>query len=111
MIYVGIDDTDMPGTPGTNQFCRALVKRLATDFDCRLIVRHQLLFDRRIPYTSKNSCASLQLLPNDRVAAEGSDVHTLDTLKDEIRAFMVGRYLPGSDPGFCVASRLRSVLG
>ena len=102
MIYVGIDDTDMPGTPGTNHFCRALVNRLSSDFHCRLIVRHQLLFDQRIPYTSKNSSASIQLMPHDQSEAKGSHRDLLDTLKGQIRAFIQERYLPGSDPGFCV---------
>ena len=54
MIYVGIDDTDTVDTPGTNQLAKALVMRLARDYECVSIVRHQLLFDPRIPYTSKN---------------------------------------------------------
>jgi hypothetical protein len=48
MIYVGIDDTDTVDTPGTNQLARALVARVAEDYQCVLIARHQLLLDPRI---------------------------------------------------------------
>lgn len=101
MIYIGIDDTDMPGTPGTNQFCRALVKRLSNNFNCRLIVRHQLLFDDRIPYTSKNSSASMQLVPSD--PSRHAAAEYLAMLKMQLRTFIKERFLPGSDPGFCMA--------
>ena len=106
MIYVGIDDTDMPGTPGTNQFCRALVERISR-FRCRLIVRHQLLVDRRVPYTSKNSCASLQLVPSDGVRV---DDQTLDALQVVIRRFLGERFVSGSDPAFCVTTHVPRVV-
>ncbi len=95
MIYVGVDDTDMLGTPGTNKFARALAVRLADRYRCSLIVRHQLLLDPRVPYTSKNSSASLTLEPQNGAGVE--------PLKDELRAFVRERFIEGSDPGFCVA--------
>jgi hypothetical protein len=95
VIYVGIDDTDMPGTPGTNQFAKALAVRLADRYGCSLIVRHQLLFDSRVPYTSKNSSASMLLKPK---TGEG-----VEPLIDELRAFVREWFIEGSDPGFCVA--------
>ena len=94
MIYVGIDDTDMPGTPGTNQNARALATHLSDRYRCALIVRHQLLQDRRVPCTTKNSAASLLLEP-----LNGSSV---ESLVDTLRSFMKRRLLAGSDPGFCV---------
>ena len=54
MIFVGIDDTDTLDTPGTNQLARALACRLSERCDLVRITRHQLLFDPRVPYTSKN---------------------------------------------------------
>jgi hypothetical protein len=39
VIDVGMDDTDMPGTPGTNQFARALAIRLVDRYRCAVIVR------------------------------------------------------------------------
>ena len=102
MIYVGIDDTDMPGTPGTNQHAKALVEQLADRFSCRLIVRHQLLLDPRVPYTSKNSAASLTLEPRN-----GS---TVGPLVDSLRTFLRDRLIEGSDPGFCVATSVAPAL-
>src|SRR5437870_2586916 len=58
LIYVGIDDTDTLDTPGTNQLARALAAQIASTHECLLIVRHQLLDDPRVPYTSKNGSAS-----------------------------------------------------
>ena len=63
VIYVGIDDTDVVGSPGTNQLARLLVAAVAGDCRCRRIVRHQLLDDPRVPYTSKNGSASITLEP------------------------------------------------
>ena len=59
VIYIGIDDTDMPETPGTNQLCLEIIARLAADYHAEAIVRHQLLDDPRIPYTSRNGSASI----------------------------------------------------
>ena len=94
MIYLGIDDTDMPGTPGTNHYARALATHLSDRYRCALIVRHQLLQDPRVPCTSKNSSASMLLEPRN-----GS---TMESLVDTLRSFMKRRLLTGSDPGFCV---------
>jgi hypothetical protein len=96
MIYVGIDDTDTLDTPGTNQLARALVRRLAPTHDCLLIVRHQLLFDPRVPYTSKNGSASILLKPRGATDIEG--------LIQFLRAEMLARFNPGSDPGLCVTA-------
>lgn len=94
MIYVGIDDTDMPGTPGTNQLARSLAARWAGRFDNKLIVRHQLLHDPRVPFTSKNSAAAFLLDANGH--------HTLDPLIADLRAAIGDWFVEGSDPGFCV---------
>src|SRR6476660_8707762 len=59
MIYVGIDDTDTLDDPGTNQLARHLVRELAGQFRGRMILRHQLLEDPRVPCTKKNGCASI----------------------------------------------------
>jgi tRNA(Ile2) C34 agmatinyltransferase TiaS len=94
MIFVGIDDTDTPDTPGTNQLARALVARLSPRYRLVRITRHQLLFDPRVPYTSKNGSASILLEPQapwDRV----------DLLR-ELCTEMCARFNPGSDPGLCL---------
>ncbi len=96
MIYVGIDDTDTPDSPGTNQLARALAALVAGRYACALIVRHQLLQDPRVPMTSKNSAASIHLQPEN-----GSEVGPLiDGLREAVRR----RFVEGSDPGLCVAA-------
>ena len=102
MIYVGIDDTDMPDTPGTNQLARALAAHLADQYECALIVRHQLCKDPRVPCTSKNSTASMLLTPR-----SGG---TLDSLIDQLRAFVCERSVDGSDPGLCVAAAVPGAI-
>jgi hypothetical protein len=103
MIYVGIDDTDTLDTPGTNQLARLLAAHLADRFRCQLIVRHQLFFDPRIPYTSHNGSASLLLEP----LAPAKDT-SLPELIDELRHGMQEAYVDGSDPGLCVARHVPS---
>jgi hypothetical protein len=97
MIYVGIDDTDTADTRGTNQLAKFIVRSLAPDYRCVWIVRHQLLFDRRIPYTSKNGSASIVLEGPD-------DSNNLQPLADRIEAIMRGDFIEGSDPGLCFAT-------
>ena len=98
MIYVGIDDTDTKDSPGTNKLARALVGELRPDYETVVAVRHQLLFDRRIPYTRKNSSASILL----RTRAGGS----VEDLAARIRGLMRERFVEGSDPGLCVTERV-----
>ena len=58
-IFIGIDDTDIVGSPGTNQLARAIVRDLIDKADLQRITRHQLLDDPRVPYTSQNGSASI----------------------------------------------------
>ena len=98
MIYVGIDDTDVKDSPGTNQLARWLIERLRPDYRSLLAVRHQLLFDPRIPYTSKNSSASLLWEPS----PGGSPLD----LAARIRELMRQWFVAGSDPGLCATDRV-----
>lgn len=100
MIHVGIDDTDTIDTPGTNQLGRAIATQLASRFRLQHLVRHQLFFDPRIPYTSKNGSASLVFEP--------LGVYQLPRLIDELRHAMQEWYVEGSDPGLCVAEAVPS---
>ena len=103
MIYVGIDDTDMPNTPGTNQLAKALAAELAAEWPCRLIVRHQLLQDARVPFTSKNSSAALLL--------EDRKDTSLDELIASLRDVVRERAVDGSDAGLCVARYVPQAIG
>lgn len=98
MIYVGIDDTDTAASRGTNQLARSLVERVAVQYRCVHIVRHQLLDDPRVPYTSKNGSASIVFLP-----MEG---HSSDALIAELRAGIQASFVEGSDPGLCATEHV-----
>ncbi|MBI1903188.1 MAG: ABC transporter substrate-binding protein [Planctomycetia bacterium] len=115
MIYLGIDDTDMVGSPGTNQLALAIAARLAGAYECRFIVRHQLLVDPRVPCTSKNGSASILLQP---VSAAGPPLRavaetrawkgrpTTGELLATVRDVMHERFVAGSDPGLCLAEEV-----
>jgi hypothetical protein len=96
VIYVGIDDTDILGSPGTNQLARAIVKALGMAGRQSIICRHQLFFDPRVPYTSQNGSASIQLPFGDEM--------TRPALLDVVREVMRAWYIDGSDPGLAVAA-------
>jgi hypothetical protein len=93
-MIIGLDDTDIPGTPGTNQLARRVADALPGGFTFDVVLRHQLLFDERIPYTSKNGSASIGVLGG----ASSSPGELLDFLRERVRAFAPA----GSDPGLCV---------
>lgn len=61
-------------------------------------MRHQLLFDERIPFTSHNGSACLWLESRDGVATSDD----LTSLFDELRAGMLSDFIPDSDPGLCL---------
>jgi hypothetical protein len=96
MIFIGIDDTDILGSPGTNQLARLILKHLGDRAEGAIICRHQLFFDPRVPYTSKNGSASIQL-PGIRPAE-------IPTVTDTAREVMRGWYIDGSDPGLCISA-------
>jgi hypothetical protein len=98
VIYVGIDDTDIVGSPGTNQLARVIVERLGGVAAGAIVCRHQLFFDPRVPYTSGNGSASIQL-------PHGGDVPR-DELIARVRDMMRDWYVEGSDPGLAVAGRV-----
>jgi hypothetical protein len=95
MIYVGIDDTDTLDDPGTNQLARHLVRQLSDVVSGRMITRHQLLEDPRVPCTRKNGCAAIEFEP--LAAVSRGD------LAARIRAIMLAWCPTGSDPGLCIA--------
>ncbi len=104
VIYIGIDNTDAPDSPGTNQLARHLAAALPPGFAFRMALRHQLLFDPRIPCTSENGSASFfAAAERGRRATE-----VIPALQREMRA----QYVSGSDPGLCVAEHVhREVMG
>ena len=98
MIHIGIDDTDVEGSRGTNQLARAIVSALVSEYRCLRIVRHQLLDDPRVPCTTRNGSASIALEPLGTL--------NLDHLVERCRKLMLADFIDGSDPGLCVASEI-----
>jgi hypothetical protein len=96
VIYIGIDDTDIIGSPGTNQLARAIVRRLGPNAKGAIVCRHQLFLDPRVPYTSQNGSASIQLPGADAMP----QAQLIAAVRDEMHAFFV----EGSDPGLAVAT-------
>ena len=74
--------------------------RVADRYRCHSIVRHQLLDDPRVPYTSKNGSASI------RLDLRHGETANLEELIAALRARMLEWYIPGSDPGLCVTTRV-----
>jgi hypothetical protein len=95
MIFIGIDDTDNLESRGTGHVAREVASNLAADFAVLGVLRHQLLVDPRIRYTSHNSSKSVVL--------DGDDTVDLAALCARVRQMMLADFQPGSDPGLCVA--------
>ena len=99
IVYVAIDDTDVPDSRGTGYLARGLAATLVEDgaSEALGITRHQLLVDARIPYTSHNSSACIALrtarAPEALAVVAGTALAT--------------RSAPGSDPGLCVLAAER----
>lgn len=102
MIRIGIDDTDILGSPGTNQLARQIARDLADRTDLVRITRHQLLDDPRVPYTSQNGSASILLTPLQPLA--------LEEVIACCRARMADWFVEGSDPGLCVTDHVPGEL-
>jgi len=92
-IVVGIDDTDMPGTPGTGRLARLLSDALTGASAGRVcgVTRHQLFEGPGVPKTSHNSAAAI-------VLAE-ADLEVAGSVGEE---FLLRHHAEGSDPGIAV---------
>tara|TARA_R110002072_G_scaffold145460_1_gene291926 strand:+ start:68611 stop:69372 length:762 start_codon:yes stop_codon:yes gene_type:complete len=114
VILIGIDDTDVAGSRGTNQLARHIVRSVAADWQCLWIVRHQLLDDPRVPCTTKNGSASIALERRSTSDSSGPDTQTesgkditptqINALLASCRDLMRTEFIDGSDPGLCLLS-------
>lgn len=96
MLFIGIDDTDNLESRGTGHLAREIALQLPPEYGLVGVVRHQLLFDARVPYTRHNSCKAIILDANGAVEPVA--------LLERVGAMMLADFQPGSDPGVCVAS-------
>ncbi len=94
MLYIGLDDTDIPGTRGTGHLARDVAALLEADYPVRGVSRHQLLKDDRIPFTANNSSNVVML---DAPAVARHNVFA------RVAEFVLPQCPEGSDPGLCVA--------
>jgi hypothetical protein len=78
------------------------VGRVASEFRPLFILRHQLLYDPRVPYTSKNGSASILL--------ERRFNMSLVDLIACLRQGMYARFEEGSDPGLCVTEHVPAAI-
>jgi hypothetical protein len=97
IYYMGVDDTDIVGSPGTNRIVKAFLAKLPESVRCERIIRHQLFFDPRVPYTSQNGSASLKFSLDEPTTV------SLRDLTDLMREHLREHFVEGSDPGLCAA--------
>lgn len=93
-ILIGIDDTDNKDTRGTGFKSRQLGKLIEDNNlgTVQGITRHQLFFDPRIPYTSHNSSACLDVISDNLV-----------DLTELSRDFLLRESADGSDAGLAIS--------
>jgi len=93
LILIGLDDTDNADSRGTGHLARMLLAECSRrGLEPVGVTRHQLLLDRRIPYTSHNSSACVAVRAEQ---GDGAGEFAFD--------FVAGRAAEGSDPGVCLA--------
>jgi hypothetical protein len=92
-LLIGIDDTDNLESRGTGFRAREMGRLLTEGGLGKLtgITRHQLLFDRRIPYTSHNSSACLDV--------ESTKIKELQIFCAD---YLLRESAEGSDAGLCI---------
>ncbi len=95
MIYIGLDDTDNLESRGTGRLAREIAGELSNDYPVLGVTRHQLLVDPRVPYTSHNSSAAILI--------DAPGMLPLEDVFERVRDLMQADFIPGSDPGLCVA--------
>lgn len=90
---IGVDDTDVVGSPGTGRLARRLAERVElAGFGRPLgVTRHQLFEGSGVPKTSRNSAAAIALAGADPV---GSGRFAVE--------FLLQEHAPGSDPGLAL---------
>ena len=103
-IYLGFDDTDVfDAEIGTGRLVRMFEDKLPAGVRLWGVVRHQLLVDPRIPYTSHNSPAC--------AVVETQDLRVQSHLIQLAAHHIAELASPGSDPGLCVASANADLTG
>jgi hypothetical protein len=96
-IYFGFDDTDtVDSDRGTGKLARWFENEIPKPCRSWGVVRQQLLLDPSIPYTTHNSSACAII--------ETPEMSLMDELISRAVNHIERHFIPGSDPGLCVAS-------
>ncbi|MFC2097982.1 hypothetical protein ACFLSI_06580 [Bacteroidota bacterium] len=97
-FLIGIDDTDNKDSRGTGFRSRDLGNYLEAARLGRIlgVSRHQLLVDDRIPYTSKNSSACIEI--------ESSQLEAIISFS---RVYLLKESAIGADVGLCIINKDR----
>jgi tRNA(Ile2) C34 agmatinyltransferase TiaS len=103
VIYIGMDDTDTAQSRGTGALARNVAAGLSADYAVLGVIRQQLLRDPRVPCTKNNSSKGILL---EALSPEEGDGPDLATLASQVRELMLSDFIPGSDPGLCVANEV-----
>jgi len=93
VIFIGLDDTDTLETRGTGNLARRIAAELCREVPVLGVTRHQLLKDPRVPYTKNNSSAAIHI----------QSTQPLEMIAGWVQEIMLADFIPGSDPGLCVA--------
>ncbi len=91
---IGVDDTDNLQSRGTGYRTRCMGSEVQRFAHLECIVRHQLLVDPQIPYTSHNSSVCMVV---------DMDEARFEELVDFCRSYLCSESAPGSDAGLCIA--------
>jgi hypothetical protein len=97
VLYLAIDDTDMPDSIGTGRLAREIAEEITTRYPVLAVTRHQFCVHPDIPYTSHNSGAVIHV--------SGISDDDLTLLTEQVISIMKNRFVQGSDPGLCLARR------
>ncbi len=102
-IYIGFDDTDTKDSErGTGKLARWFENELPGSCHLWGVVRQQLLVHEAIPCTTHNSSAC--------VVVEAPDSSFIDDLRDKAIKHIERHFIPGSDPGLCLAHEENPLL-
>ena len=97
LVYIGLDDTDVLNGPiGTGRVARNLAGYLESLDMGRTVgvIRHQLLVDPRIHYTSHNSSKCIEF----------EAMASLSNLQEAGISYIKEHFQEGSDPGLCTCA-------
>lgn len=96
IAYIGVDDTDVIGSPGTGKVARGLARHLAELglAESLGVSRHQLLVHPQVKYTSHNSSKGIAVKTDKPV----SELH------QPCISYVKSCFASGSDPGLCICS-------